>query len=208
MTSTESAGGSRKLRPFVCLAVPLAVLMWAYGATFVELARLWAENPSFSHGFLVLLFAIFLLWFRRGMVEATELRPSLLGLPVLASSVGMRLGGTYFSLAWLDPLSLIPAVAGIFLLVGGWRGLRWAWPTSLFLFFLVPLPLGLLSWFMMPLALLLLWFEDRIMTALFIPPASPHWEVKEEVIPQRLASPPRPLEVTSESQRSRVLTGV
>lgn len=145
MTSTVSAGGSRQYGPLLGLIVPLTVLVWAYWTTFHDLARVWAANPSYSHGFLVLLFAIFLLWFRRDLVEPDNLRPNYFGFPVLALSVAMRFGGPVFSHLWLDLLSLIPAVAGVFLLVGGVHGLRWAWPTSLFLFFLVPLPVGLMN---------------------------------------------------------------
>src|SRR5262249_41631977 len=36
--------------------------------------------------------------------------------------------------------SLLPCLAGLCVLLGGWRALRWAWPAIAFLFFMLPLP--------------------------------------------------------------------
>ena len=36
--------------------------------------------------------------------------------------------------------SLLPFLVGVTLVLGGWRALRWAWPSILFLIFMVPLP--------------------------------------------------------------------
>jgi len=151
MTLTVSTVSPRKLWPLACLAVPLTVLAWAYWTTFIELSRAWATNPSYSHGYLVPLFALYLLWHRRGLLETDKLQPSLFGLPLVLASVALRLTGSYYYFAWLDPLSLIPAAAGALLLVGGWRGLRWGFSASLFLFFMIPLPYSLSSMLSSPL---------------------------------------------------------
>jgi exosortase len=52
----------------------------------------------------------------------------------------LRLGGAYFHLAWLDAIALLPSLAGLCLLLCGWRVLRIAWPAIAFLFFMIPLP--------------------------------------------------------------------
>jgi len=49
------------------------------------------------------------------------------------------IGGRYF-ITWLDGISLLPTLAGVCLVLGGSKGLRWAWPAIGFLFFMVPLP--------------------------------------------------------------------
>ena len=48
--------------------------------------------------------------------------------------------GAYYYFTWFDAISLLPSVAGLCLLVGGWDTLRWAWPSIAFLIFMVPLP--------------------------------------------------------------------
>src|SRR5262245_30816661 len=37
-------------------------LLWAYAATLGEVVARWVDDPQYSHGFLVPVFAIFLLW--------------------------------------------------------------------------------------------------------------------------------------------------
>lgn len=127
----------------LALGLPLVVLVWAYWTTVGEMAGVWATNSSYSHGYLVPVFALFLLWFRRNMVEVDRLKPSLWGGVLLLAALAIRITGTYYFFSWLDPLSIVPAVAGVFLMVGGWHALRWAWPASLFLFFMIPLPYSL-----------------------------------------------------------------
>ena len=127
----------------VALLVPLACLSWAFWPTFLDLAMTWRINPQYSHGWLVPVFAAFLLWSRRKMLDPAALAPSWWGVPVLAIGVGIRLAGGFFYLAWLDPLSLLPTLLGIGMLIGGMAFLRWAWPAVLFLGFMIPLPYSL-----------------------------------------------------------------
>ena len=77
----------RSYGPFLFLAVPFVVLGWAFWTTFLDLSKVWATNSSYSHGYLVPLFAVFLLWFRRSQLDAADLRPSFLGLLLLALGV-------------------------------------------------------------------------------------------------------------------------
>jgi exosortase len=120
--------------------LPLAAFAWAYATTFRGLAEAW-ENPQYSHGWLVPVFALILLWVRRDLLDASALSPSwVMGIPLLVAGIGMRLVGAYYHYVWLDPISLVPTVAGIWFLVGGWPAWRWGWPSIVFLAFMVPLP--------------------------------------------------------------------
>src|SRR5262245_40390153 len=109
-----------------------AVLAWAYWPTLEVMADRWSRDPRYSHGYLVPLFAAFLLWFRRDLIPLEGFRPSWSGLALLLFGVGLYLvGGRFFYVA-LDPLSLLPVVAGLVVFLGGWRALAWAWPSVLF----------------------------------------------------------------------------
>jgi exosortase len=141
----------RLLWPFVRVAVPGAGLLWAYAPTLRGLAHRWAVDPQYSHGYLVPAFAALLLWLRRGRLKSNPLAERaespargasgpLSGLALLLGGTAVRLAGTYFYYDWFDGLSLLPCVAGLALLLGGWRALHWAWPAVAFLFFMVPLP--------------------------------------------------------------------
>jgi exosortase len=143
MNPSAASPRAPALSPLALMLVPLAFLLWGYWSTLAEMTRIWTVNPSYSHGWLVPIFAGFLLWLRRRQLDPAALRPSAWGLLLLGSGIGMRLLGTFFFFAWLDPLSLVPCCAGVFLLVGGRHALRWAWPACLFLFFMIPLPYSL-----------------------------------------------------------------
>ncbi len=122
------------------LLAPVVGLAWAFGDTFRDLNLTWATNPQYSHGYLVPVFALYLLWARRGRLDRDALRPSWWGLPVLAAGLGLRLFGAYFYYEWLGTVALIPCVAGLTLTLAGRAGWRWAWPAVLFLAFMIPLP--------------------------------------------------------------------
>ena len=49
----------------IVAATLAAVCAWSYWPTIVELAEEWANNPLYSHGYLVPVFAVALLWIRR-----------------------------------------------------------------------------------------------------------------------------------------------
>jgi exosortase len=118
----------------------LAALVWAFWTTLESTADRWAHDPQYSHGYLVPVFAVFLLWLRRERIRSAGVSPSWWGLPIVATGVALRLAGTYFASDWLDAIALVPCVAGLCLAVGGWTAWRWAWASVLFLAFMIPLP--------------------------------------------------------------------
>src|SRR5262245_57026888 len=129
-----------KVIGFTALAL---CLVWAYWTTIQELWRRWSDQPQYSHGYFVPIFAGVLLWWRQDMLESKTLRGSWWGLPVLVFGVAMRLAGAYYFYDSLDFLSLLPVFVGICLLLGGWYALWWSWPAILFLIFMIPMPFRL-----------------------------------------------------------------
>lgn len=71
---------------------------------------------------------------------AAQFRPAWSGLVLLAAGLVLRFAGEFYFVDALAMLSFIPALAGIFALVGGWNALRWSWPALAFLLFMFPLP--------------------------------------------------------------------
>lgn len=126
---------------FAYLAVPLvACLAWGYWSSFADIVDRWANDPSYSHGFLVPLFAAYLLWLRRDKLNPQAMAPSVWGFGLIGLALGMRLAGTYYHFTWFDHLSLVPCLAGVAWLVGGTAVISWAWPALAFLVFMIPLP--------------------------------------------------------------------
>jgi exosortase len=108
--------------------------------TFVLLAHTWASDPQYSHGYFVGLFSAFLLWKRREYLSTLEWNPSWWGVVLLAVAAALRMVGVTLGIDFLDAVSLLPCLAGLFVLLGGWRALAWSWPAIVFLLFMIPLP--------------------------------------------------------------------
>jgi exosortase len=127
--------------PLLSLATLLAgALLWAYWPTLLTLAERWTHNAQYSHGFVVPLFSLLVLWLRRGSFPTGPLRPTWWAVPVLLLAAGLRLGAVLLFFGWLDGFSLLLSLAGLVLLLGGWPALRWSWPGLALLVFMLPLP--------------------------------------------------------------------
>jgi exosortase len=59
---------------------------------------------------------------------------------LLIASFGLRLAVARYRIVTIDMYTFVPALAGVFLLVGGWSMFRWAWAPIAFLIFMYPLP--------------------------------------------------------------------
>jgi exosortase len=121
-------------------ALLLAVLAVTHYATLGHMIDRWSHDPQYSHGFIVPLFALTVLWSRRDMLKRVAWQPSWLGVGVLMVGVVSRVIAVQSDIEPLEALSLLPTVFGVVLLVGGWSVLRWSWPALAFLAFMMPLP--------------------------------------------------------------------
>jgi exosortase len=118
----------------------LAALGWVYWNTLTPLFRVWTVSAQYSHGYLVPVFALALLFLRRSQLAGKALEASWWAIPFVLAGVALRLLGAYFYLTWLDQVSLLPVVAALVLVAGGRPALIWAWPAIAFLLFMIPLP--------------------------------------------------------------------
>ncbi|MBJ42289.1 MAG: exosortase [Planctomycetaceae bacterium] len=130
----------RKWLNHVTLGWLAVVFAWAYWPTVRRLCIVWSDHADYSHGFLVVPLAIGFLWIRRDRKPVMVAPAPILGVGILLLSLGMRYVGLRYSLESFDGYSLIVWVVGMTLLFWGVAYLRWALPTILFLFFMVPLP--------------------------------------------------------------------
>jgi exosortase len=114
-------------------------LLWSYWTTLLTMAERWSNDPQYSHGFLVPVFAGVVLWHRRELMPKS-LQSDWWGVVILTAAVCARLFGALMGFVPLDSFSLLPALAGLALVLGGLPMLRWTWPAIAFLGFMLPLP--------------------------------------------------------------------
>ena len=123
----------------VAAAVGLAVI-WANWSILAEMANHWEHDPTYSHGYLVPLIALGILWYRRDRWPGLTSHPPWWAVGLFVLGAAMQVAGAIWYIRWLAGASIVAYAAGIAALVGGRRGLAWAAPGVLFLFFMVPLP--------------------------------------------------------------------
>ncbi len=131
---------SQARRTVLLLIVFALVLFWCYAPTLAAMAQRWSNDPKYSHGFLVPVFAAVVLWVRRQDHPGVERQLHWGGVVWLALAALMRLASAAYYFEWLDALSLLPALAGVCVLLGGRPALAWAWPSIVFLAFMMPAP--------------------------------------------------------------------
>ena len=149
MTQSISLPSPRWKQLFGYLALPLVALVWAYWTSLQAIADRWGNDPQYSHGYLVPIFSLALLWLRKDRLNWELLKPSWWGVPLLLLAIGLRGYGAYCHYPYLEHVALLPCVIGLCLVMGGWAAWRWAWPALCFLFFMVPLPFSVghaLAW--------------------------------------------------------------
>jgi len=128
------------LMPANAVAALALALGWAYWPTFRNMSERWSTNAQYSHGWLVPLFALGLLYARRDMFLMTWSPRNWWGAALIACALAIRWAGALVNFHWLDGFSLLPLLAGVAFLVGGKPLLAWSWPSIFFLLFMIPLP--------------------------------------------------------------------
>jgi exosortase len=125
-------------------------LVTSYWAMLWMAATSWSQ-PQYSHGYLVPVFALVLLWMRREPLTPISNRERLIGLALLLAILAIRAYAVRVRMAHLDMYTFVPAMLAMVIMMGGWRMLRWAGPAVFFLVFMFPLATKLERIFLDPL---------------------------------------------------------
>jgi len=147
-------GAPLRNRSVVIACLLAAGVLWLYGGILSSLARQWASDDNYSHGFFVVPLALFFIWERRRALAIAPSRPSVAGLILIGGSLLVLLAGLLGAELFLSRVSLIGVLAGITLFVWGRDHLRiLAFPLA-FLLLMVPLPAIIFNQLALPLQLL------------------------------------------------------
>jgi len=128
-----------QLVTLIWIAFFTVALIYSYFPGLFNAYIAWA-NPQYAHGWIVPLFSVALLFWWRQPVAPVKFSARLVGLLVLAASLGLRMLVARYRIVTIDMYTFVPAICGVFILVGGWSMFRWAWAPLMFLIFMYPLP--------------------------------------------------------------------
>lgn len=124
----------------VAAVVVVVALIASYLPSIYALGQVWANEPNYSHGFLVAPIAGLILWLRRRELDHVTIKPSVIGWIGLLVILGGRAYLYQRNEMWLEEATIPFAAACLVLAFGGWQLLWWAAPALAFLLFLLPLP--------------------------------------------------------------------
>jgi exosortase len=136
-------------------SVLIATLIAAvYFRVLAKLVIDWWQIPDFSHGFLVPIFAAYLLWAKRKVLLETKIAPTWSGLAVIAFGLFVLLLGVYGAELFLSRVSLVILLAGLVLCFGGWQLLKELQFALLVLLLAIPIPSIIFNEITLPLQIL------------------------------------------------------
>ena len=119
----------------------MAITLWSYWPTIGLLMKDWKGDDDYSAGQLVPLVALVFLWVERRRLKDCVLKPFWVGgIALIALAQAGRAFGLLFMYESAERYSLVLALAGLVLMVAGWRVFRCISWILLFLFLMVPFP--------------------------------------------------------------------
>lgn len=127
---------------------------WLYFSILLRLVAQWWHDPNFSHGFLVPLFSLFVLWQNRSRLERLPPRPSWWGVLLVVLALCMLVIGVLGAELFLSRASLLLLIAGLVVYFQGWPCFRAALFPWAFLFLMIPIPAILFNEITFPLQIL------------------------------------------------------
>lgn len=155
----------------VVAAWAAAVISFAvlYGAVMVRLASDWATDDNYSHGFLILPFALYFAWERRHRLASTVVAPSYTGLFVALVGMSLLLVGLLGAERFLTRVSMLVVLVGGLAFARGWASVRvLAFPLG-FLLLMIPIPAIVFNQIAFPLQLLASRVGEAMLSAFSIP---------------------------------------
>lgn len=144
----------------------VAVVTALYAPVLWRLVRQWAEDPDYSHGFLVPLLSAYLIWQRRDKLAEIARKPSNFGVVVVLFALGLLFLGSLGAELFLTRISMVFMICGLIIYFSGWALLRaLAFPVA-FLLFAIPIPVLVYNEIVFPLQFIASRFATSVLEIL------------------------------------------
>jgi|SRR5215469_4415152 len=129
----------------------VATLLLLYSRVVMALVDQWLHDPDYSHGFLVPMLALWILWQQRRRLSELPAAPSWWGIPIVLAAMGLLVLGTLGAENFVSRVSLLIVIAGLVVHFCGWLRFRAALFAWLVLLLMIPLPAIISNRIVLPL---------------------------------------------------------
>lgn len=157
---------SRAWLPASIIALLAAIL---YYRTGIKLVVDWYNIPDYSHGFLVPLFSLFLVWDKRRQIAETPIVPTWAGLPLVVLGLITLIFGIYGVDLFTSRVSFVLLTAGLVWTFLGGAMLRQLQFPILILLLAIPFPAIIFNQITFPLQLLASHLASAVLPLLGVP---------------------------------------
>jgi exosortase len=120
--------------------LPVVVLLLVYLPTLHDLLFDWISDPNYSHGFLIPLVSLYLVWIKREDLAGLPRSTAPIGMAIVAVGLVLFVLGTAAAEYFTARLSFIVVLFGLVWYLYGNRIVRETWFAFLFLCFMIPIP--------------------------------------------------------------------
>lgn len=129
----------RQAQTWTILGALLLVLVYSYWNSLIGTAEAWS-TPMYEHGWLVPAFAAFLIYLKYEPFGDVTPGERWLGVGLIVAATVVRIAASMMTILTIERMTMLPALMGLFILVGGTRTIRWAGLAIAFLYFMFPHP--------------------------------------------------------------------
>jgi exosortase A len=138
LSSVRTAAQPHHAIHLTLATIAVAILLVLFHRTAYSIVRLWLDNSAYSHGFLVIPLAAWLVWERRQTLDAVSPRPVAWALLPLFLAAIVWLTAQIISIQVVSQLALVAMVNCVLLALLGPATYRILLLPALFLFAAVP----------------------------------------------------------------------
>ncbi|NIP41918.1 MAG: exosortase/archaeosortase family protein [candidate division Zixibacteria bacterium] len=118
----------------------LALVIIVYLPVLIELISDWYNDDNYTHGFLILPVALWLIWSKRKELAQTPTHRNDLGLVFAIGSLLLLIAGTAGAEYFTTRVSFVTLLFSLSLYMFGWPFTRKIWFAFFFMLFMIPIP--------------------------------------------------------------------
>lgn len=132
----------------------LAAFVFTFYPALAGLIRAWNASEEYSHGFLIIPIALFVVWQKKDELKKVPYQPSWVGAVIAVFFLLVYIVARYAEILTLAPLAMIFVLFGMVIFLFGFPMFRALLFPLCFLLFMVPIPSQIYSAATIPLQLL------------------------------------------------------
>ncbi|VAW65688.1 Cell division protein FtsW [hydrothermal vent metagenome] len=125
---------------WLLLLAMLTLLVAMSVDALAEMLRFWETREEYSHGYLIPVISVFLIWQKKEQLEARSFQGAWSGVVVIALGVILILLGNLSTISTISQYGFVISIFGIVLSYVGIKQVKIIFVPLLFLLFMVPLP--------------------------------------------------------------------